>query len=213
MTTDIRTRTTREGNLITQSVTRPMPARLDVATLRDWIEAEDGPRVLDVRTAAEFSTVHIPGSYNVPLDLLREHRDELGRHLEQDIVLVCRSGARSGQAELLLTEAIQPNVHVLDGGLLAWQATDAPVNRGAARWDLERQVRLVAGGLVLLGVLASTVVPGMKWLSAAIGGGLAMAAVTNSCVMGMLLSKLPYNRDASCDLQTVLAELTDTGRN
>lgn len=213
MTTDIRTRTTREGNLITQSVTRPMPARLDVATLRDWIEAEDGPRVLDVRTAAEFSTVHIPGSYNVPLDLLREHRDELGRHLEQDIVLVCRSGARSGQAELLLTEAIQPNVHVLDGGLLAWQATDAPVNRGAARWDLERQVRLVAGGLVLLGVLASTVVPGMKWLSAAIGGGLAMAAVTNSCVMGMLLSKLPYNRDASCDLQTVLAELTDTGRS
>jgi rhodanese-related sulfurtransferase len=190
-----------------------MPARLDVATLRDWIAAEDGPRVLDVRTAAEFSAVHIPGSYNVPLDLLREHRDELGRHLDQDIVLVCRSGVRAGQAELLLAETVQPNVHVLDGGLLAWQATDAPVNRGAVRWDLERQVRLVAGGLVLMGVLASTVVPNLKWLSAAIGGGLAMAALTNSCVMGMLLSKLPYNRDASCDLQTVLAELTDTRRS
>ena len=53
----------------------------------------------------------------------------------------------------------------------------------------------------------------MKWFSAAIGGGLAVAALTNSCIMGLLLSKLPYNRDASCDLQTVLAELTDTTRD
>jgi rhodanese-related sulfurtransferase len=200
-------------NLITQPVTRPMPARLDVATLRDWIASSDGPRVLDVRTAAEFTTVHIPGSYNVPLDLLREHRDELSRHLDEDIVLVCRSGARAGQAETLLAETVRPDVHILDGGLLAWQKAGAPVNSGPARWDLERQVRLVAGGLVLMGILASVLVPSMKWLSAAIGGGLAMAALTNSCVMGLLLSKLPYNRDASCDLQTVLAELTDTGRN
>lgn len=190
-----------------------MPARLDVATLRGWMASSDGPRVLDVRTAPEFTTVHIPGSYNVPLDLLREHRDELSRHLDEDIVLVCRSGARAGQAETLLAETVRPDVHVLDGGLLAWQKAAAPVNSGPARWDLERQVRLVAGGLVLTGVLTSVVVPGMKWLSAAIGGGLAMAALTNSCVMGQLLSRLPYNRDASCDLQTVLAELTDTGRD
>jgi rhodanese-related sulfurtransferase len=203
---------------MTQSSLRAMPARLDVDTLRDWLDTRDlesreTPRVLDVRTAAEFRTVHIPGSYNVPLDLLREHRGELSRHLEQDVVLVCRSGARAGQAETLLADTGLPNVHVLDGGLLAWQRTDAPVTHGAARWDLERQVRLVAGGLVLAGVLASVLVPSMKWLSAAIGGGLAVAALTNSCIMGLLLSKLPYNRDASCDLQTVLAELTDTTRD
>jgi Rhodanese-related sulfurtransferase len=190
-----------------------MPARLDVATLRDWLDSRDVPRVLDVRTAAEFRTVHIPGSYNVPLDLLREHRGELSRHLDQNVVLVCRSGARAGQAETLLAETGLPNMHVLDGGLLAWQRTDAPVNRGSARWDLERQVRLVAGGLVLAGVLASVLVPAMKWLSAAVGGGLAMAALTDSCVMGLLLSKLPYNRDVSCDLQTVLAELTENPRD
>ena len=203
---------------MTQSSLRAMPARLDVATLREWLDSGDldtreAPRVLDVRTAAEFRTVHIPGSYNVPLDLLREHRGELSRHLEQDVVLVCRSGARAGQAETLLADTGLPNVHVLDGGLLAWQRTDAPVNRGSARWDLERQVRLVAGGLVLAGVLASVLVPAMKWLSAAVGGGLAMAALTDSCVMGLLLSKLPYNRDVSCDLQTVLAELTENPRD
>lgn len=198
---------------MTQSAVRAMPARLDVATLRDWLDSRDVPRVLDVRTAAEFRTVHIPGSYNVPLDLLREHRGELTRHLDQNVVLVCRSGARAGQAETLLAETGLPNMHVLDGGLLAWQRTDAPVNRGSARWDLERQVRLVAGGLVLAGVLASVLVPAMKWLSAAVGGGLAMAALTDSCVMGLLLSKLPYNRDVSCDLQTVLAELTENARD
>lgn len=89
---------------MTQSSVRAMPARLDVATLRDWLDARDVPRVLDVRTAAEFRTVHIPGSYNVPLDLLREHRGELSPHLDQDVVLVCRSGARAGQAETLLTD-------------------------------------------------------------------------------------------------------------
>jgi rhodanese-related sulfurtransferase len=188
---------------------RTMPARLDVPTLREWLASEDAPRLLDVRTPAEFTTAHIPGSYNVPLDLLREHRDELRHHLQDGVVLVCRSGARAGQAETLLAEAGLPHLHVLDGGLTAWQRSGADVNRGPARWDLERQVRLVAGGLVLTGVLASVVVPKMKWLSAAIGGGLSFAALTDSCAMGMLLSRLPYNRDARCDLQGVLSELTD----
>lgn len=190
-----------------------MPARLDVATLRDWLDCRDAPRVLDVRTAAEFMTVHIPDSYNVPLDLLREHGGELSRHLQQDVVLVCRSGARAAAAETLLTETGLPNVHVLAGGLLGWQATDAPVTRGPARWDLDRQVRLVAGALVLTGIIASVLAPGMKWLSAAVGGGLVVAALTDSCIMGSLLSKLPCNRDACCDLQTVLADLADTARN
>src|ERR1035437_4770396 len=94
----------------------------------------------------------------------------------------------------MLADTGLPNVHVLDGGLLAWQKTDAPVTRGAAHWDLERQVRLLAGALVLAGVLASVLVPTMKWFSAAMGGGLVLAALTNSCIMGLLLSKLPYNR-------------------
>ena len=100
------------------------------------------------------------------------------------------------------------NLHVLDGGITAWQNAGGPVNQGPARWDLERQVRLVAGSLVLTGVLASIVAPRAKWLSAAIGAGLTTAALTNTCAMGRMLSKLPYNRDASTDLPTVIAELT-----
>jgi rhodanese-related sulfurtransferase len=186
-----------------------MPARLDVPTLKEWLGRSDSPRLLDVRTPAEFGTAHIPGSYNVPLDLLKEHRDELRQHLEEDVVLVCRSGNRAGQAEALLAAAGLPNLHVLDGGVMAWEKAGAPLRRGSEKWDLERQVRLVAGGLVLTGIVASIFFPKAKWLSGAIGGGLVGAATTNSCLMGQLLSKLPYNQNASCDLQSVLRELQD----
>ncbi|WP_327010695.1 rhodanese-like domain-containing protein [Dactylosporangium sp. NBC_01737] len=186
------------------------PATLDAATLRQLLDAGHAPRILDVRTPGEFETSHIPGAYNVPLDLLREHRAELLAHLDDDVVLVCRSGARATQAEHTLAEAGLPNLKVLDGGILAWQAANAPINHGKPRWDLERQVRLVAGSIVLAAVLTSVAVPGAQWVAAVMGAGLTVAALTNTCAMGMLLSKLPYNRGASCDLDTIVGQLRDT---
>ena len=184
------------------------PATLDAATLRELIDSGRSPRLLDVRTPAEFETAHIPGAYNVPLDLLREHRDELRNHLAEGVVLICRSGVRAGQAGQALAGTGLPNLTVLDGGMLAWQATAAPVTQGRRRWDLERQVRLVAGSIVLLSVLGSVFVPGLKWVAGFIGAGLTFAAVSNTCAMGMLLSRLPYNRGASCDLDTIVGQLT-----
>ncbi len=186
------------------------PAALDPVALQEWLAEPNRPRLLDVRTPAEFTTAHIPESYNVPLALLREHRDELRGHLDEDVVLVCRSGARAGQAEKLLGETGLDNLHVLAGGVAAWEAAGAPLNRGAQTWELERQVRLVAGGIVLTGVLASIKVPALKWASAAIGAGLAGAALTDSCAMGRALSMLPYNRVSAPRLDTVLRELAAT---
>ncbi len=95
--------------------------------------------------------------------------------------------------------------------MLGWEAHGLTVNRGTERWDLERQVRLVAGSLVLSSILASVAAPPkLKWLAAGIGGGLTFAALTNTCAMGMLLSKLPYNRGASCDAQTIVNRLVDS---
>ena len=186
------------------------PATIDAAGLHEQLTAGAGPRIIDVRTPAEFETAHIPGAYNVPLDLLREHRTELRSHLDEDVILVCRSGARATQAEQTLTQAGLPNLRVLDGGILAWQAANAPVNHGKPRWDLERQVRLVAGSIVVAAVLTSIAVPGTQWIAAVMGAGLTVAALTNTCAMGMLLSKLPYNRGASCDLDVIVEQLRDT---
>lgn len=173
------------------SGTRPV---IDVDSLRSRLAAAAPLRVLDVRTPAEFETVHIPGSYSVPLATLTEHREELRRHLDDDVVLVCRSGARAQRAGAVLAGAGLPSVRVLEGGMNAWENTAAPVNRGRVTCELERQVRMAAGSLVAAGVLGSTAAPKLKWLSAAVGGGLVFAAATNTCAMGNLLSRMPWNR-------------------
>jgi rhodanese-related sulfurtransferase len=183
------------------------PISIDSQDLSERLSSAVPPRVLDVRTPGEFESAHIAGAYNVPLDLLREHRDEIIRHLDEEVVLVCRSGQRAAQAEETLRAAGLGNVHILDGGIVAWESGGFAVNRGVQRWDLERQVRLVAGSIVLASILGSIVAPRLKWVAAAIGGGLTGAALTNTCAMGMALSKLPYNRGATCDAQAVVAQL------
>lgn len=189
---------------MTTSADKP---RLDPATLRDLTRDGEGPRLLDVRTPGEFRTAHIPGSYNVPLDTLREHRGELLHHLDEDVILICRSGARAAQAEQALAEAGLPNLRVLDGGVMAWETTGGPLTRGLERWDLERQVRLVAGTIVAVTGIAGLFLPGLHLIGTAVGAGLAFAALTNTCAMGMLLAKLPYNRGPRTDLDTVVAVL------
>ena len=184
------------------------PLSIDSAQLRRKLDSGAPPRLLDVRTPPEFEAVHIPGAYNVPLDLLREHRNEIHEHLDDDVVLLCRSGQRAGQAEQALRQAGLINVHILEGGINAWQAHGFAVNRGAPRWELERQVRFVAGSIVLSAVLGSVVVPKLKWLAAAVGGGLAVAALTDTCAMGTLLSRLPHNRGPACDAQMIVAQLS-----
>lgn len=182
---------------------------VDPAELQLRLTSDTPPRLLDVRTPAEFAAAHIPGSYNVPLDTLREHREVLRRRLDPDVVLVCRSGARARQAGQVLAATGLAGHSVLNGGMVGWEATGAPVNRGRDRWDLERQVRFAAGSLVLGGVLGSIVVPQLKWLAGAIGAGLVFAGVTGTCGMGMLLARMPWNRDRSYDIDAVLAALSE----
>ncbi|MFI8326986.1 rhodanese-like domain-containing protein [Streptomyces sp. NPDC085529] len=177
------------------------------AVLHRLVQEDRAPRLLDVRTPGEFRTVHIPGSYNVPLSTLREHRAELLSHLDEEVVLVCRSGQRAREAEQALAQAGLPNLRVLEGGMNAWEGAGAPVKRGPERWDMERQVRLVAGSIVLATGLAGILFPGAHLIGTAVGAGLTYAALSNSCAMGVLLSKLPYNRGPRTDLRTVIAEL------
>ncbi|OBB57810.1 sulfurtransferase [Mycobacterium sp. 852013-51886_SCH5428379] len=167
---------------------------IDAATLQELLVSADPPRLIDVRTPAEFETLHIDGADSVPLDLLRKHGGDIAGHLDQQIVLICRSGQRATQAEQTLRQAGMANVRILDGGITAWEARGFAVNRGTQRWDLERQVRLVAGLIVAVSVLLSAFVPHLEWIAFAIGVGLTVAALTNTCAMGMLLARLPYNR-------------------
>lgn len=189
----------------------PTTDAITSAELRKQLESSAAPRIVDVRTPAEFETSHISGSYNVPLDVLDEHAREIAGLLDgdQDVVLVCRSGQRSTKAQTLLRNAGLTGGRVLENGITDWEGQGFAVDRGAQRWELERQVRLVAGSVVLSSVLGSVALPRLKWVAAAIGGGLTFAALTNTCAMATALSKLPYNRGATSDPETVLSTLNN----
>jgi len=189
----------------------PAVDRIDTDQLRRLRDEDPDIRILDVRTGGEFETVHIPGSYNVPLDTLREHVRDLAA-VEHPVVLVCQTGGRATQAHESLVAAGKETLHILDGGIAAWDAKGGDVVRGDNdRWAMDRQVRLAAGSIALAAVAASTVVPGAKWLAGGVGAGLTYSALSNTCAMAAVLGKLPYNQTDNCDIAGVLADLeTDT---
>jgi rhodanese-related sulfurtransferase len=188
-------------------MTTVSPATIDAAALRRLRVDDPEVRLLDVRTSGEFQGAHIEGAYNVPLDQLGEHVGELA-HLHHPIVVVCQSGARASKAMERLAAAGKVNLRLLAGGMNAWQAAGREVMRPAAeKWSLERQVRLVAGSIVLASILVSVVVPSARYVAGAVGAGLTFAALTNTCAMGAVLSKLPYNRGAACDFDAVVRRL------
>jgi rhodanese-related sulfurtransferase len=179
---------------------------MQTSQLRQLQRGRDRVRMIDVRTASEFENAHIAGAYNVPLDQLAEHAPDLRDASGGAVILVCQSGQRAQKAEGLLRDAGMPNVHVLEGGMRAWLADALPITRRRARVSLERQVRIAAGALVTLGSLAALIIsPLWAALPAAIGGGLILAGLTDTCGMGMLLARLPYNRAAiSCDTESIV---------
>jgi rhodanese-related sulfurtransferase len=160
--------------------------------------------LLDVRTPAEFREVHVEQARNVPLDRLDPAavlRNRNGRN-DEPLYLICRSGGRGRQACEKFLAADFPNVVNVEGGTLACVEAGLPAVRGKKAISLERQVRIAAGSLVLLGLLLGWLVhPALLGLSAFVGAGLIFAGVTDTCGMGMLLARMPWNqvKDAPTD--------------
>jgi rhodanese-related sulfurtransferase len=169
---------------------------VDPAAVRKRLEGDVPTTVIDVRTPAEFETAHIRGSYNVPLPLLKEHTEELTRRLDrhEHVVLVCQSGVRSSEARDRLAAFGLEEAEVVDGGVPDYEAAGGDVVHGRQRWAMERQVRLIAGSLVAGSIAASLLAPKARFLAGGVGVGLTVAAITDTCAMSRVLSKLPYNR-------------------
>jgi rhodanese-related sulfurtransferase len=194
----------------TPTTSSPANATIDPRTLERMRAADPAVHVIDVRTPGEFETGHIEGSYNVPLDVLGEHVADLAT-LDHDVVLVCQSGARATKALEQLVAAGKSNLRLLGGGMDAWTAAGRRVLRSnATRWAMDRQVRLAAGTVVLVSIVASLWFPPARYLAGLVGAGLTFSALTDTCGMAMVLAKLPYNRGASCDINAVLDQLTST---
>jgi rhodanese-related sulfurtransferase len=165
--------------------------RLSAHDLADQLAARK-VTVIDVREPMEFAGGHITGSLNIPLSRITQADLPSG-----PLVLVCQSGNRSAKALTQLLRQGHPHpVSDLLGGVPAWQQAGFPLRKlKGAPLPLMRQVQIVAGSLVLLGVILSqTVAPGWIWLSGFVGAGLTFAGITGFCGMARLLAAMPWNR-------------------
>jgi rhodanese-related sulfurtransferase len=155
--------------------------------------------LIDVRTPVEFREVHVDFARNVPLDQLDPAAIMQARNgsSQEPLYVVCRSGGRGQQACEKFVKAGFSNVVNIEGGTLACLEAGLPVVRGQKAMSLERQVRIAAGSLVLLGVALSFFHPYFIGLSAFVGAGLVFAGITDTCGMGMILARMPWNQCSS----------------
>lgn len=157
--------------------------------------AGPAPFLLDVRSALEFESERIEGARLLPLDQLDARLDEVPE--QQDVVVVCRTGVRATIAAESLARAGR-RARVLDGGMQAWRRAGLPVREGRKRLPVDRQVQLIAGSMVLAGVVLGTLVnPWFLAVSAFVGAGLTFAGATGTCGMALLLMRMPWNRPSA----------------
>ena len=180
---------------------RPPPGALPLARMKNLsvVESDRERRakpsipLIDVRTPAEFRSVRAEGALNHPLESLEA--EALPFEKSETLHLICQSGGRSAKACQLLEAAGYEAVVNVEGGTAAWQAARLPVAEGKKAMSLERQVRIAAGSLIVVGAAVGCFVhPGGYGLSTFVGAGLVFAGLTDTCAMGMLIAKMPWNR-------------------
>lgn len=150
--------------------------------------------LVDIREADEFARSHIAGAHSLPLSAWEQAH--LALDPDADVIFTCRTGMRTSGACDRLSARVHGDAFVLDGGLEAWSRAGLPlaVDR-AAPLEINRQVQITAGLMILAGiVLGSFVSPQWYGLSAFVGAGLTFAGLSGTCAMARLLMIAPWNR-------------------
>ena len=150
--------------------------------------------LIDIREEDEFARRHVPGALSRPLS--RFDAVVLPEMVGTDVIFTCRSGMRTSANAQRLAAPIGGTAYVLEGGLDAWARAGLPVEANRkAPLEMMRQVQIVAGSLVLAGVLLGWLVsPYFFGLAAFVGAGLTFAGISGFCGMAKLLAFLPWNR-------------------
>lgn len=207
------------------SVTAPPPVNMAAILRHNLGEAETAgvsprelqalrsqtpaPVLLDVRSPLEFESERIEGSVSLPLEQLDARLEEVPD--SADVVVVCRTGVRATIAAQTLARAGR-RARVLDGGVVGWRRARLPLREGRKHLAVDRQVQLIAGSMVLAGVLLGAFVnPWFLALAGFFGAGLAFAGATGTCGLALVLMRLPWNRppaaatagDATCAVGAV----------
>lgn len=164
--------------------------------LRERVASGQEIPLIDVRTPLEFREIHATCARNLPLDKLTPSEiANLRNEFNDTLYVICKSGGRSKQACEKMMAAGLSNVVSIEGGTVAWEQAGLPVVRGRKAMSLERQVRIAAGSIVVIGLVLSQLLhPYFFWLSGFVGAGLIFAGITDTCGMGLLLARMPWNQ-------------------
>lgn len=150
--------------------------------------------LIDIRSPSEYAREHISGSINIPLEDLKSMDEE--RFVDKTLIFYCKSGNRTKQAQTTLNRIKSKQQFCLEKGIEQWKDCGLPIDvNKKAPLELMRQVQIIAGLLILLGVVGGYLIsPYFIWLTVLAGVGMLIAGVTGFCGMANLLMLLPYNK-------------------
>ncbi len=169
---------------------------ISIVQLKKQHDSGERLEVIDVRTPAEFREIHLPFAKNVPLESF-DPEEYVNQRCDASVpvVIICRTGRRATRACERLRQSGLENAFVLTGGIDRWVESGYEVVRGKKTISLERQVRITAGGMALVGTALGVFVhPWLLVIPAFVGAGLIFAGITDSCPMAMMIAKMPWNQ-------------------
>ena len=167
--------------------------QITIETLQKNLKNTENYEFIDVRNEDEFKHCSIEGFKNIPLAKLNHAIENLDP--SRQWVVSCKSGFRSQQAYQILAAHHQKLLNV-EGGIDAWQNAGLPVIKKEGHGiSIMRQVQMIVGVGTLSGVfLSQSYHPNFIWLAAFFGAGMLFAGLSNTCALGALLSKAPWNQ-------------------
>jgi rhodanese-related sulfurtransferase len=154
--------------------------------------AETGAILVDIREPLEHARERIPGARSVPLpNLETQGLAACGA----PVIFHCQSGKRTHANAEKLAACAPAEAYVLTGGIVGWKEAGLSTSLDRSKpIEIQRQVLIAAGSLVLLGIiLAATVSTWFAGLAAFVGAGLVFAGMTGWCGMAKLLAVMPWN--------------------
>lgn len=155
---------------------------------------DQGALLVDIRSADEYAREHIAQARHIPMEQFSKGTAALQN--AKTIIFHCRSGNRTRMNAQALSACVTGDAYVLEGGLDAWKKAGLPVVADASQpLELQRQVQIAAGSMIVLGTaLGAMVSPWFFLLSGFVGVGLVFAGVSGFCGLARLLMKMPWNR-------------------
>lgn len=155
---------------------------------------EEGAVLVDIRGADAYARERISEARHMPVSEIAGKQLPVGD--AKAVIYHCRSGQSTQMHADTLASCVSCEAYILEGGINAWKAAGLDVVADPSQpLELQRQVQIGAGAMILLGViLGYTVAPGLFLISAFVGAGLMVAGITGFCGLARLLMLMPWNK-------------------